>query len=687
MSQTSPTETKPLSSWDDVLSWSAPPRDDSLNLPLQPRSTQPLPGTDLDKPFAQLRKSSLKRVPKTLVCHDMMGGYLEDRFDRGADDLQLPPYVFTHWAGVDVFVYFSHHFVTIPPRSWIHAAHANGVKILGTIITEWGEGKKLCDAFLASPEVTEAFVGTLTSIAEAYGFEGWLVNIENELAGDQVGKMVDFVRLLRDKSREVLGSDSEIIWYDSVIDSGELKWQNELNEKNRAFFDARDGIFLNYTWKIGQKTEDPKCEREFEPHNLRNSIDLLEKSGDAARIGDVYVGIDVFGRGCHGGGGFDCDLALAEVRKHNLSAAIFAPGWTYELPHRTRFANGFSEFLRREFAFWNRLRPHLYFRGPKTTYHEPREVSKGCWSAEEKGEEKEERSQHPVCLFKSGFSVGCGPAVTVEEHLPTSSRPPHGEDRLGSGEIPLIARSPGPDETGGGGGGDGGEVEVENFEKSAAKSPEKGGGGRMINATEENEEESSSSSPSSSSKKRWWLNLTRQEFQSSFLALNPTGNAGKSGEREEILAAEAKANEEDKGAELGKAQVEESNDAFELCPDFTSGNSGLCLALRGEDFADEAEVPIFVSDIPLVKGRELAFKLVINDGLKGSLGLLLKAGNKIVKLAPAKCDTACEMTVLEFAFCDDSMQNETTSSIDFIGVAVKDCSWIKITDFEITSVE
>jgi hypothetical protein len=30
---------------------------------------------------------------------------------------------------VDVFVYFSHHLVTVPPPGWIHAAHKHGVKV------------------------------------------------------------------------------------------------------------------------------------------------------------------------------------------------------------------------------------------------------------------------------------------------------------------------------------------------------------------------------------------------------------------------------------------------------------------------------------------------------------------------------------------------------------------------------
>lgn len=51
--------------------------------------------------------------------------------------------VFRHWSVIDTFVYFSHHFVTIPPRGWTTAAHKHGVKVLGTVITEWDKGKEL----------------------------------------------------------------------------------------------------------------------------------------------------------------------------------------------------------------------------------------------------------------------------------------------------------------------------------------------------------------------------------------------------------------------------------------------------------------------------------------------------------------------------------------------------------------
>jgi len=45
------------------------------------------------------------------------------------------------------------------------------------------------------------------------------------------------------------------------------------------------------------------------------------------RHSDIYVGVDCFGRGTFGGGGFDCSIAFAIARKYQLSMAVFAPGW------------------------------------------------------------------------------------------------------------------------------------------------------------------------------------------------------------------------------------------------------------------------------------------------------------------------------------------------------------------------
>lgn len=38
--------------------------------------------------------------------------------------------------------------------------------------------------------------------------------------------------------------------YDSVTIDGKLDWQDQLNEKNKPFFDICDGIFVNYTWEV-----------------------------------------------------------------------------------------------------------------------------------------------------------------------------------------------------------------------------------------------------------------------------------------------------------------------------------------------------------------------------------------------------------------------------------------------------
>lgn len=60
------------------------------------------------------------------------------------------------------------------------------------------------------------------------------------------------------------------------------------------FFDACDGIFLNYNW---------------DESKLQNSYNMA----DSKRVHDVFVGVDVFGRGCPGGGGYNsCEVITAE---------------------------------------------------------------------------------------------------------------------------------------------------------------------------------------------------------------------------------------------------------------------------------------------------------------------------------------------------------------------------------------
>lgn len=69
----------------------------------------------------------LPQRPRVLVCHDMAGGYGADAALQGSADSGA--FRLLHWHAVDIFVYFSHHLVTLPPPGWVHAAHRHGVQV------------------------------------------------------------------------------------------------------------------------------------------------------------------------------------------------------------------------------------------------------------------------------------------------------------------------------------------------------------------------------------------------------------------------------------------------------------------------------------------------------------------------------------------------------------------------------
>lgn len=97
--------------------------------------------------------------------------------------------MFYYWSIVDTFVYFSHHFITIPPCGWINAAHDHGVKVLGTVITEGTNNA--WNTILYSRENARRFANALISVAKYYDFEGWLLNIENRIREEDINNLID----------------------------------------------------------------------------------------------------------------------------------------------------------------------------------------------------------------------------------------------------------------------------------------------------------------------------------------------------------------------------------------------------------------------------------------------------------------------------------------------------------------
>ncbi|XP_033356543.1 mucin-5AC [Bombus vosnesenskii] len=291
-------------------------------------------GLEISAEKMQLEKLDREVQPRTLLCHDMKGGYLEDRFINGSES--YGSYLFYHWSVIDTFVYFSHHFITVPPFGWINVAHNHGVKVLGTVITE-REG--IWDVILESQEEVRRFADALILVAKFYKFDGWLLNVENTIKSEQVNNLIYFVKYLTENIHEAI-RNSEIIWYDSVTNEGKLNWQNELNSKNIDFFLNCDGIYLNYNWTKSK---------------LENSVTLAKNHN--RDIHDIYVGLDIWGRGCPGGGGFNSTYALQKIRHEGLSVAIFGPGWTHEF-------FGSQTFQEIEDLFWAQLFPYLYVHVP-----------------------------------------------------------------------------------------------------------------------------------------------------------------------------------------------------------------------------------------------------------------------------------------------------------------------------------
>jgi mannosyl-glycoprotein endo-beta-N-acetylglucosaminidase len=109
----------------------------------------------------------------------MEGGYKQDTnsyspFPFQKNKYQQPQeychtYRSLHLLQADIFNYFSHHLITIPPLHWRRLCQKNNSKCLGTYIIEKNQPTE-------EEYLSEYTVALLVYLCRKYRFDGYLIN-------------------------------------------------------------------------------------------------------------------------------------------------------------------------------------------------------------------------------------------------------------------------------------------------------------------------------------------------------------------------------------------------------------------------------------------------------------------------------------------------------------------------------
>ena len=116
---------------------------------------------------------------------------------------------------------------------------------LPSSVTGPASSEPITHSFPVSPHYASA----LADLARQRGFDGYLLNMECPLRGgpEQARALTAWIDLLRHYLKIEVGEHTEVIWYDSVIYTGDLAWQDRLNNYNVVFYPPSTGFFTNYS--------------------------------------------------------------------------------------------------------------------------------------------------------------------------------------------------------------------------------------------------------------------------------------------------------------------------------------------------------------------------------------------------------------------------------------------------------
>lgn len=226
---------------------------------------------------------------------------------------------FNYWQYTDSFVYWSgseEGLICCPTGEFTDAAHTNGVPVVATLGFPWGSGSGYAeevDAFCQKAEDGSFPVADkLLEVMDYYGFDGYFFNQESFGCSAEIASRLDeMIRYMRAKCPDIL-----ISWYDSMLPSGGVSYQNAVNSSNQRWMERSDdgsvGInefFMNYNWYTGQ---------------ISTTVSTMNSINRSPF--DAYAGLDVQQNGMNTP--FRDELLVDEDGKLKLSIALYCPNST-----------------------------------------------------------------------------------------------------------------------------------------------------------------------------------------------------------------------------------------------------------------------------------------------------------------------------------------------------------------------
>ncbi len=253
-------------------------------------------------------------------------------------------YNFLHWSYIDKVIWFggtATQTVQIPSAPWVNTAHKNGATVFGNVFfapNVFGGSTATVSDFLEK-DATGSFIAAqkLKDMSTYYKFDGWFINMETNTDATNAVLMREFVIELR----SILPKGQKVIWYDAMLLSGDVQWQNQLNDVNSVFFQednmrVSDAMFVNFFWSGSSG-----------PNNSRSKARTLGRSEF-----DVFTGVDLWpGRNQSNfeTGGNEWMEALHEEGNPITSLGLFVPNVVFQNDVYSNFRNVDNDIERDRF--------------------------------------------------------------------------------------------------------------------------------------------------------------------------------------------------------------------------------------------------------------------------------------------------------------------------------------------------